>query len=145
MKLLNLKKRAFTTMEMIITMIIVVSFMLLTTYMFNNIRNDENYERDFWYSFHNYWNETVTMAKNEHEGLYVRLSANNRKVLFGDLKRKLVLDIPNSMYVTHPFKVSINSDGYIAPCTIIWKSNQRKITYIQTIQLGWGIYQLKEE
>lgn len=146
MKLLSHNKKAFTTIEMIITMLIVLSFMLLTIYMFHNISfASKSDEKDFWYSFQNYWNETIMISKSNHKRSHIYLSSDKKLVIFGDLTHKSVLNIPDTMEVTRNFNLTINSDGYISPSTIVWKSNKKHIKYVQTIQLGWGIYQLKEE
>jgi competence protein ComGD len=142
--LLSHKKDGFTLVENVMVMIITTIVLLFTLGIFNCIdkTRDSRLEKEFWQQFQRCWDDNLAYAKITKLDTFVVTIKN--KVKFGNFKTSRSLNIPESISPPKRLDIHINSDGYVSPQTVYWKLKSGG-TYVQTIQLGWGIYHLKKE
>ncbi|TPR38687.1 hypothetical protein [Apilactobacillus micheneri] len=148
-KQLKKSKFGFTNIEMIIVLMITSLFIGITLFIYPNIKNyQRNDEQKFWNSFKYQWDSIVMSTKinkNEKSKITSTIIVNKNNVHFiywNGVNKSL--NIPNTMSIYgNSYIIDIKSGGYVAPATYRWHSNLLKKDYIQTFQLGWGVYHIE--
>lgn len=138
------KKHGFTLVETLVVLIITTSVMFFTLEIVNSLKQQSHYyvERDFWQQFQRCWDDNLIYARKNKQDTFVETVQN--RVKFGSFRKMRSLTIPSSIIPPKRLDIHINSNGYVAPQTVYWKLRSGGV-YVQTIQLGWGIYHLKKE
>ncbi|CAI2660945.1 hypothetical protein AKUA1404_05810 [Apilactobacillus kunkeei] len=143
-RLYQKNKRAFTTIEMLIVLIISTFFMSLSIFLYDGVHvNDKELEEEFWTNFKVYWRRTI--ETNEYKHVSTQIYVDGHDVVFYNFRKHVRLRMPNSLSVQPAFLIMVNSDGYSAPQTYEWFSKKTNTRYLLKVQLGGGTYKLYEK
>ncbi|GHP12650.1 hypothetical protein YK48G_00750 [Lentilactobacillus fungorum] len=143
MKLLN--KSAFTLIELIVYLGIIVSVLLLNLILIKVVKLNNPAETIFWESVDSAWNEMTITSQIYHTGYQVQFWQNRLIFIPSDkrLKRKII-SYPTDLQIVQFVSFKVSDDGFVAPRTVHWYSKDGREKYQQKIQLGWSGYRLKK-
>ncbi|KPN83019.1 hypothetical protein [Apilactobacillus kunkeei] len=137
-------KGAFTTIEMLIVLIISSIFMSLCIFLYQGVHiNDKELEKDFWENFNVYWKHGI--ESSEYSGLRTYIYEKNNDIIFLNDGNYNKLRMPNGMRSQDNLLIIINNDGYVPPQTYEWYSKKTHTRYYLKVQLGGGTYKIYEK
>ncbi|KOY75326.1 hypothetical protein RZ70_11610 [Apilactobacillus kunkeei] len=137
-------KSAFTTIEMLIVLIISSIFMSLCIFLYQGVHiNDRELEKDFWVNFNVYWKQGI--ANSEYSRLKTYIYQKNHDIIFFNDGHYNNLKMPDGMRSEDNLLITINNDGYVPPQTYKWYSKTTHTCYLLKVQLGGGTYKVYEE
>lgn len=135
--------RAFTSLEMIVVLGLVMAIYLLITPAFRPSQQ-AIVEEQFWHSMRQNWRSAQIAAQLQHQSTIINYRPATQQIEFDRAGNKTFLDIPATMEEKEFGEVCIDASGYTAPQTIRFKSNLSQQYYLMKIQLAWGGYRLEK-
>ncbi|WP_220730073.1 prepilin-type N-terminal cleavage/methylation domain-containing protein [Apilactobacillus zhangqiuensis] len=142
-KLWQKNKNAFTTIEMLIVLVISSIFMSLCIFLYHGMHvSDKELEKEFWINFRVYWRQAI--ENSEYTKSLTTIYATKHEIIFFNKGHHYSLRMPDSMWVQDRLLIYINGDGYSAPKTFRWYSKKTNTRYLVKIQLGGETYRLDE-
>ncbi|TMT00858.1 type II secretion system protein [Apilactobacillus kunkeei] len=137
-------KDGFTTIEMLIVLIISSFFMSLCIFLYQGTHiNDQELEKEFWVNFREYWKQAI--ENSAYTGWETNIYEKDHDIIFSNKGHHNKLRMPDSMHSQDNLLITVNNDGYVPPQTYEWYSKNTHTRYLLKVQLGGGIYKIYEK
>ncbi len=140
-------REGFTMIEMLITLLIVSSILVLVMVGSQRFsRSSLQTERAFWESFDGYWKQALYEAQYHGRSTDISIEKGVTDGFSnGTKKRNHWRYREEAIHPDQSEKLSIRSDGTTSPRTVIFKSDIDQRIYRLVIQMGWGVYHVDRE
>ena len=139
MELLKKGNKAFTLIEMVITLAIITVFLIIPMSNFNGF--DRNLHKTIFFNeFTSAWRYSLAQTKIRNKGIEFRFDATNQLINYRQFRNYNwhTLKMPQGIELKTTKNVIIKPDGTIRPFSIIFfdSDSQKNINY--RIQMEWG-------
>lgn len=127
-----------------ISLSIAIMVIMLTVWFQSQLVNSARNERLFFNSLRLSWDNLQSNNSQNHR--YVITFESDQVNFFDVNDRQMIsqLKYPPNLHVYNFQELKISPNGFMSPKTIRWYDNQNNLKYTQTIQLGWGGYNLQK-
>ncbi|MGM9907746.1 hypothetical protein [Limosilactobacillus sp.] len=138
-------QRAFTSVEMIVVLGLVVTIYLVLAPTFQPSRQAIA-EQQFWHELRQDWRAAQVGAQVHHQSTVIDYYSDTKQLVFQRNGHRTLLNIPPTIALDEEkFNAFIIDDtGYTAPQTIGFKSRLQHCKYLMKVQLAWGGYRLEK-
>ncbi|GAW99115.1 type II secretion system protein [Secundilactobacillus mixtipabuli] len=135
----------FTMIEMLITLLIVSSILVLIMVGGQRFsRSSLQTERAFWDSFDGYWKQGLYEAQYHGHQTEILIKEGS-PIVFQTARVTRSLTIPRSLHPEETAKLTIRPDATTSPRTVTFKSDIDRRVYHLVIQMGWGVYHVDRQ
>ncbi|MFR0771744.1 MAG: hypothetical protein ACLSH6_07740 [Limosilactobacillus pontis] len=134
--------RAFTSIEMIVVLGMVVVIYCLLGPSFNPSRQ-AIVEQEFWHGMRQEWRAAQVAAQVHHQTTVIDYHPASQQIEFDRTGKITRLAIPSTLKVDRFGRFVIDDSGYTAPQTMRFTSRREHCFYLMKIQLAWGGYRLE--
>ncbi|MBV0929191.1 hypothetical protein KTE19_00405 [Lentilactobacillus sp. IMAU92037] len=137
-------KSAFTMIELIVYMGIIVAVLFLDLALTKLIKVGNPAENILREAVEDSWNEMNIKSQIYHTGYRIDFNRDRMVFMPGDrrIKRKII-NYPGTLKLKQHVQFSVADDGFESPRTIHWYTTDGQEKYQQRIQLGWSGYRLR--
>ncbi|MTV83228.1 prepilin-type N-terminal cleavage/methylation domain-containing protein [Secundilactobacillus folii] len=142
---LRRRREGFTMIEMLITLVVISSLLLLVMLGSQRINQSSlRTEQAFWTSFDGYWKQALSEAEYHNRSTMVKIKTD-QPVVFKTNGHENKLNLPKSLHPDKNVLLDIRANSSISPQTVTFHSDIDHRIYRLVIQMGWGVYHVDRQ